>query len=215
MHLLLAAAVFLSAAQTEEPAAMVLFVKGNAVFRHAGEPADKAKPLESNTVVRAGDRIDVPDAGEVTMLLLGGGERQRIKPKRVVVVGANGCDPADAVERLPAKKPASLDSIRDHVRSNGGAVGTLRGDAPSASQLVTPLFERDDSDGPTDLDLEGRESRGVPGRASVRTSGPRSAPPLERDRQGAAAAVSDQGAAIVARQALSLARDAAEGGRAG
>jgi len=140
MHVLFAAAVFLSVGQTDAPVAMVLVVKGNAVFRRADEPAGKAKQLESVVLLRAGDRIDVPDGGEVTMLFLESGDRQRIKPKRVVAVGAKGCDPADAVEIIPAKKPASLDSIRDHIRSNRGAVGVLRGDPPSAPQLVTPLF---------------------------------------------------------------------------
>jgi hypothetical protein len=57
-------------------------------------------------------------------------------------VGARGCTPADAVERVEGKKlhPAQLESLRELGRSGRRAGADLRGRPPATPQRVTPLY---------------------------------------------------------------------------
>ena len=133
---LLVAAVFVPG-QTVEHAAMVLATKGAVALVR-----DKYAPrrLGAMTLLRPGDRVRIPDNGEVTIVFLHDGHRERLKAD--VTVEAKSCQPAAAVERLKGADlpPANLESLRGLANSSRGAVGVLRGSPPARPQVVTPLF---------------------------------------------------------------------------
>jgi hypothetical protein len=138
MYALLLAATLVRA-QTAEPAAMVLTTKGMVTLERGKEAAQRVGAM---TLLWPGDRVQVPDGGEVTMLFLQDGHRERLKPKGTATVADKGCGPAEVVEPLPGPKltTANLESLRSLAASSRGAVGVLRGDPPSKPQMVTPLY---------------------------------------------------------------------------
>jgi hypothetical protein len=137
MHTLLLSAVLFIPTQTGEPVAMVLTAKGTPTLQRDKEAARR---LGAMTLLWPGDRVEITEAGEVTLVFLQNGHRERLKAK--ATVQAKGCQPADAAEQLAGPKlgAANLESLRSLATSSRGAVGVLRGDPPAKAQVVTPLF---------------------------------------------------------------------------
>ena len=135
----LLAVALLLAAQTMEPVAMALTAKGMVTYERDQE---KPRHLGAMTLLRPGDRVQVPEGGEVMLVFLQDGHRERLKPGTKATVDANGCAPMQSVDRLDNVKlsPANLTSLRELARSGRGGVGVLRGDPPAKPQIVTPLY---------------------------------------------------------------------------
>lgn len=130
---LLLAASLCYPAQDAEPVAMVLEVKGKATFERDKDAPRRAGAM---TLLRPGDRL----AGDVVIVFLNDGHRERLKAK--ATVETKGCTPADAVERVDGPKlpPANLETLRELARSSRGAVGVVRGETPPDPKIVTPLY---------------------------------------------------------------------------
>jgi hypothetical protein len=139
MYALLVGATLVATAHSAAPVAMVLTTKGMATLER---DAEKPRRLGAMTLLRPGDRVQVAGGGEVTLVFLEDGHRERLKPKIQATVQAEGCQPAEARQRLEGPKlaPANLESLRDLANSSRGAVGVLRGDPPPKPQVVTPLY---------------------------------------------------------------------------
>src|SRR5271157_2468543 len=100
MNLILLTAIQFLFTQTMEPVAMVLNANGNVALE-----SEKTLPrLGAIALLRAGDRIQVPAGGEITLMIFRDGHRERLKAGSHVVVDANGCSPPETVERLDALK---------------------------------------------------------------------------------------------------------------
>jgi hypothetical protein len=129
--------LLLHAAEPAPPVAMVLTRQGDVTVRHG----TGTRRLAAMDLLRPDDRLTVPE-GEVLLVFLRDGHCERLGPRAEATVTGEGCRPADAVRREEKVKltPAHLESLRDLARSGRAAVGVLRGDAPPAPPLVTPLF---------------------------------------------------------------------------
>jgi hypothetical protein len=133
MHLSLLLSVLFSVGQATEPVApvakvaMVLASKGNVALAR-----DEKKPerIGAMALLQAGDRITVSKGGEMVLVFLHDGHRERIKPTARATVAAKSCQPPDAVEQIAAAKvpAATLDRLRSLTRDAVGAAGVLRGD---------------------------------------------------------------------------------------
>ena len=126
------------AADVSPVVAMILTVKGEAKLRH-GDKSSRAGAME---LLRRGDRLTVARDGEVRVVILDDGAVERLKGGAEVTLGDRGCRPDTHVERIKAKKlpEKNLKSLRETVRSERGAVGVLRGEAPPNPQVVSPLY---------------------------------------------------------------------------
>jgi hypothetical protein len=140
MHASLLASLLFFAAPSAEPAAMVLTTKGEVSFERG---KDAPKRLGAMAILRPDDRIAVPEGGEVTLMFLHDGQRERIKPKTRATIGAKGAQPAGAVERIDGPKlaAANLESLRDLAKSGRSAGVVFRtGETAKSDWIATPIF---------------------------------------------------------------------------
>jgi hypothetical protein len=134
---LLCTLLWMAAAEPALPVAMVLDVAGKATLQRSDGPA---QVLQTMDLLRPGDRLKVAD-GAVRLVLLNDGHGERLPAKAEVTVGDQGCQPAEAVERLPRKlSAAQLKRLRGLAQSNRAGVGVLRSPESDAVPAVTPLF---------------------------------------------------------------------------
>jgi hypothetical protein len=120
------------------PAALVLKVKG--VITAEGRLGKRR--VEAGDFLLPGETVSAAPAAEALLVFLVKGERRRFRPGSRATLTRDGCDPADAVERVgPAKLPHNnLTKVREVEVGEGGSVGTLR-TLPSATETrVRPLF---------------------------------------------------------------------------
>jgi tetratricopeptide (TPR) repeat protein len=128
------------AAEPARPVALVVTAKGD-VALHRGK--DRV-PLRGADRLFPGDRLAAGTDADLTLLLLSGGRRERLKPGKAATVGAKGCTPADAVEpsegqrRLTeAQEKGLLKYARD--AGEGANLRVLRGDPDPRARLVRPM----------------------------------------------------------------------------
>jgi hypothetical protein len=124
-----------------KPAAMVLAVRGAVEVRPVRGAPHPAAPKD---LLYAADRLKVPAEGEVTLIYLGEGSRERVKPGAEVMIGAAGGAPAGSVERLKPVPPAVSDALRVVRPVAGGgriAAASFRSDAGGAERRpgLTPI----------------------------------------------------------------------------
>jgi len=132
-------ALWLPAADTGGPVAMVLSTKG-AVTREHGKAAPHK--IGAMALLVAGDGLNAHKDAEAVLVFLGDGHRERLKGGAKASVQSSGLAPADAAERLPGVKlpPANMESLRDLARSARAGVGVLRGDRDVQPLVVTPIY---------------------------------------------------------------------------
>jgi hypothetical protein len=141
LTLLLTAALCTPAADPPPAVAMVLTTKGDITLEQEGA---KPRRLGAGEMLRPGDRLSAGSAAEALLLFWEEERQERLMPKARAIVGAKGCTPADAVERVEGKKlpAAQLDGLR-HLAPSGRRAGSdLRRDRlPTAPQRVMPLYD--------------------------------------------------------------------------
>ncbi len=128
-------------AATETKVVMVLAVKGE-VLVQAG--AGTKRPVKVMDLLAEGEKLSVPASGEAVLLVVGDKHRERVKPGSAVTLGAAGCMPAAAVERLAAVTPNSEVDYQNVARLSGSgrAAGAAVRDPqlPKTPPVVTPMF---------------------------------------------------------------------------
>ena len=142
--------VLLIAAESEvppPPAAMVLAAKGSVVVVRGG----KEKPATEMDLLRAGDVVRVATGGLAKVVVLGDGHREEIPAGAEVKLAAEGCQPADAVKREPAKiAPGQLANLRKMALSQRGGVVVIR----SGNAIPPGLTKRSPLNGTTVLTVK-------------------------------------------------------------
>jgi hypothetical protein len=120
------------------PAALVLTVKGEVTAqgklgKHRVEQGDFLLP---------GQMLTAAADAEAVMVFLVKGERRKLKPGARATMTRDGCDPADATERLGAARlpRKNLTMVREIEVGESGGVGTLRAPPSTTEARVTPLF---------------------------------------------------------------------------
>jgi hypothetical protein len=136
---LLPSVLCLLADKPAPPVALVLTVSGAITLEQKG-----VKPcrLGAGDLLRPGDRLAAGPDAEALLVFWDEERYERLKPKARATVGAKGCKPVEAVERVEGKKlpPAQVESLRELGRSGRRAGADLRGRPPATPQRVTPLY---------------------------------------------------------------------------
>jgi hypothetical protein len=131
--------LFVARAQVTEPAAMVLSTTGaDLVERGGGRP----RRLQDMTLLFAGDQLRTTDKGDVLLLFLADGHRERVKAGTQATVEARVCVPREAVVAVEGAKLAavSLASLRELSRNGRIGVVVVRSVDSSSLPHVTPLY---------------------------------------------------------------------------
>jgi hypothetical protein len=131
--------LLLPAAEPPPAVGLVLATRGS-VSRERGDA--RPRRLGAGDHLRLGDRLRAGEDGEATLLFLGDGHQERLKPKAQATVGEKGCTPVGSVEPLEGKKlpPAQLEGLRGLARSGRDAVGEPRGEQPDDPPPVRPMY---------------------------------------------------------------------------
>jgi hypothetical protein len=123
-----------------EPVAMVLTARGAVTLQRDKEPVRRCGPM---ALLWPGDRVQAPEGGELSLVLLQDGRRERIKSNSTATIAAKGCTPAEAVEPLSAPKlsPMALEGLRGLAASAKAAIGVTRTiDTPLIASGISPLY---------------------------------------------------------------------------
>ncbi len=94
------------------PAAMLLDLRGKAEIRTA---EGQSKTAEPGDLLFPGERLAVPAGGSATLVILGAGARETIKPGAEATVGLKGCSPPDSVatrKEQPRAVAAAMKNLR-------------------------------------------------------------------------------------------------------
>ena len=135
----LAVPLFLAGNPTE-PVAMVLTTTGQPTVQRAKQEPRRAGAM---FLLVPGDEVRVPDGGEMTVVFLDDGHRERLRSAAQATVSAKGFEPVGKAERLegPALSPVSLRSLKELARSARGGIGVLRSDERSGKiPVLTPMY---------------------------------------------------------------------------
>jgi len=125
-------------ADQPESVAMVLKIKGEVTLtRGEGKPVR----VWSMDLLLPGDRLSVPEGGEVSLFVLDDGHKEVLAAGKTATLGAKGCSPAEAVARKeePRLNKSNLKNLRDDIR--GGRFGGVILRAPNGQPqpVLTPL----------------------------------------------------------------------------
>jgi tetratricopeptide (TPR) repeat protein len=119
--------------------AMVLEAAGGAQVKPSQGEDKRAAPM---MVLFPGDRLVVPEGGRVIIIIFKDKHRERLSGKREAVVRASGCEPAKAVESLPAVEKKLVSSGLNNLKvSSRGAFQLFRSEAGKDPPYVTPIPE--------------------------------------------------------------------------
>jgi hypothetical protein len=136
MHALLVWLVLLARAAAERPAVATVLKTGD------GPTKGKSQRLNLADRLPAGERLAVPPGGHLLLLFDKDGHKEQVLPGRRVTVTAEGCEPADAVERVKEIRlpPPLLRGLREGLRwGHTGGAHLRNGPGKAPLPMLTPV----------------------------------------------------------------------------